>query len=144
MKKLAMLLFLLLFCSSCSSSYTKRNQDISSKIPDLLSGGNTKHDVEALLGSPDWVGNPKAPNKEASLVWIYVHYQNSVTPPVLFPARSHPNEPGWYGPDDITHSEVQTLVISYTEEGLVQEVQTSTNMAELLSFTPQDPNTNAR
>jgi hypothetical protein len=105
---------------------------------EITTGESSQQDVRGILGNPDWIEIDEG-NAQELQIWAYVEYQNFIAPPTVFPALSHPSEPGWYGPEETALGKFHTIYISYSKEGIVQEISTSHGMRGLLNFLPKAP-----
>ena len=122
-----------LLCYGCSSSLTSYELDQSSKVVEITTGESSQQDVRSILGNPDWIEIDDE-NMTKSQTWAYVEYQNFIAPPTVFPALSHPSEPGWYGPEETALGKFNTIYISYSKDGIVEDISTSHGMRGLLNF----------
>ena len=137
--RIGMVLFLgSLFFFGCSSSLTPYGPSYSSRMGEITEGESSQQDVRGVLGNPDWIEINEESSTTSSQVWAYVDYNSFITPPTVFPDLSHPNEPGWYGPEDTSLGELTTIYISYTDEGIVQNVSISNKMRGLLDFSSRE------
>jgi len=132
-------LFGAIFCYGCSGSLTPYEPDQSSKVVEITTGESSQQDVRNILGNPDWIEIDERSLTE-SQIWAYVEYQKFIAPPTVFPALSHPSEPGWYGPEETALGKFKTLYISYSKDGIVQEISSSQGLRGLLNFVPKTAN----
>lgn len=136
MRIFMVIIFGALFCYGCSSSLTSYELDQSSRVVEINTGESSQQDVRGILGNPDWIEIDEGSITE-SQIWAYVEYQHFIDPPTVFPALSHPSEPGWYGPEETSLGKFNTIYISYSKDGIVQEISTSHGMRGLLHFVPK-------
>lgn len=123
----------LLSSAGCSLSSPHSEISTITRASEIIIGRSTQQDVSTLLGNPDWTGM-STQNEKLSNFWGYGIYQHPIIPPTFFPATSHPGEPGWYGKEELSEVEFETLIISYTPDGIVEDLFLVPSMAAVSGF----------
>ena len=125
--------------NSCGSSLISDNHFQSKHHGEILTGESSQEDVQYVLGDPHWIGT-NLEGQEENPVWAYIDFQSMLDPPTVFPALSHPTEPGWYNPEDSLLGAYETLIVFYNKEGIVKKIMISEGMGGLLDLSSLNKN----